>query len=174
MEWLRHRKVRLTLCEPHWIAVGGQERELGPRARRLGSAPEELLAQWAATRTDTPGTLLTWLNLRVKATTFGARLCFSFLLHPQLANSWEAESTEFSQDAKPRGMCLDSEHRVGSAAALAMPKLTGEGRGLVCRRGCRNTLREKAETQSTLPHRCTPFPKISMPKYLLLSPCQLL
>lgn len=33
------------------------------------------------------GWLLTWLNLRVKATTLGARLCFSFLLHPQLASS---------------------------------------------------------------------------------------
>lgn len=86
---------------------------MGPRARRLGLAPEGLQTQWAAMRTDTPGTLLTWLNLRVKATTFGARLCFSFLLHPQLANSWEAESTEFSQDAKPQGMCLVCEHRGG-------------------------------------------------------------
>ena len=30
---------------------------------------------------------LTWLNLRVKATTFGAELCFSFLFQPQLDSS---------------------------------------------------------------------------------------
>lgn len=30
---------------------------------------------------------LTWLNLRVKATTFGAELCFSFLFQPQLESS---------------------------------------------------------------------------------------
>lgn len=32
---------------------------------------------------------LTWLNLRVKATTFGAELCFSFLFQPQLDSSWK-------------------------------------------------------------------------------------
>lgn len=31
----------------------------------------------------------TWLNLRVKATTFGAELCFSFLFQPQLDSSWK-------------------------------------------------------------------------------------
>lgn len=29
----------------------------------------------------------TWLNRRVNATTLGAKLCFSFPLHPQLASS---------------------------------------------------------------------------------------
>lgn len=33
----------------------------------------------------------TWLNLHVKATTLGAKLCFSFLFHPQLASSWHSE-----------------------------------------------------------------------------------
>lgn len=31
----------------------------------------------------------TWLNLRVKATTFGAELCFSFLFQPQLDSSYK-------------------------------------------------------------------------------------
>lgn len=34
----------------------------------------------------------TWLNLRVNATTLGAKLCFSFPFHPQLASSWESEN----------------------------------------------------------------------------------
>lgn len=33
--------------------------------------------------------VLTWLNLRVKATTLGAELCFSFLFQPQLESSWK-------------------------------------------------------------------------------------
>lgn len=165
------------LCEPHWIAVGSREREPGPRARRLGLAPEGLPAQWAARRTDTPGTLLTWLNLRVKATTFGARLCFSFLLHPQLANSWEAESTEFSQDAKPQGMCLDCEQRGGQCChpGYAQTHQRGEGRGCVylqvtvqqpAKRKGRNTLYS--------PSPLYPIPKISLPKCLLLSLYKLL
>lgn len=31
----------------------------------------------------------TWLNLRVKATMLGAKLCFSFRFQPQLASSCE-------------------------------------------------------------------------------------
>lgn len=34
----------------------------------------------------------TWLNLRVNATTLGAKLCFSFPFHPQLASSCKSEN----------------------------------------------------------------------------------
>lgn len=38
---------------------------------------------------------LTWLNLRVKATTFGAELCFSFLFQPQLDSSWKHRNNQW-------------------------------------------------------------------------------
>lgn len=103
----------LTLCTT--LDSSGQSGNGdGIQGQRLGLNPKGLRARWAAMRTDTPGILLTWLNLRVKATTLGARLCFSFLLHPQLANSCETQSQqEFSQDAKPQGMCLDCGHGSG-------------------------------------------------------------
>lgn len=90
-----------SLCAP--LDSSGQSGNGdGTQGQRLGLNPKGLRARWAAMRTDTPGRLLTWLNLRVKATTLGARLCFSFLLHPQLANSCEAQSQQgFSQGAKP-------------------------------------------------------------------------
>lgn len=42
----------------------------------------------------------TWLNLHVKATTLGARLCFSFLFHPQLASSWNSGENSVNQQAR--------------------------------------------------------------------------
>lgn len=42
---------------------------------------------------------LTWLNLRVKATTFGAELCFSFLFQPQLDSSYKhTQKTHYVQN----------------------------------------------------------------------------
>lgn len=37
---------------------------------------------------------LTWLNLRVNATTLGAELCFSFLFQPQLDSSWKQTNNQ--------------------------------------------------------------------------------
>lgn len=36
----------------------------------------------------------TWLKRRVKATAFGAELCFSFLFQPQLESSWKKKKKE--------------------------------------------------------------------------------
>ena len=64
------------------VWTGGQVPGIEPWQ---GSQPKGTTDRYPATHRQ--GVLLTWLNLRVKATTLGARLCFSFLLHPQLASS---------------------------------------------------------------------------------------
>lgn len=99
-EALSHRKDVFTsacsvkktpVTDQEWMKVSG---ELRKRGLDLGHVPGtepwwgfQPTGDNTAIWTGICKGLLTWLNLRVKATTFGARLCFSFLLHPQLASS---------------------------------------------------------------------------------------
>lgn len=95
--------------------MGSQERELGPRARRLGLTPEGLWAPWAAGRTDTPRDAAYLVEPPGKGHDVGGKTVF-LLFTPSTTGQLlgrKQSREEFSQDAKSQGMCLDCEHGGG-------------------------------------------------------------